>query len=80
MDEVWKRDEINSPCVNICVMHRKAEICIGCYRTIDEIARWSVMPPLERKALVRELPSRAGQLVGKRGQARRSRRDKADKI
>ncbi|MBV1864479.1 MAG: DUF1289 domain-containing protein [Rhodobacteraceae bacterium] len=80
MDEVWKRDEIDSPCVNICVMHRKAEICIGCYRTIDEISKWSVMNTRERKTLVRELPSRAGLLVGKRGQARRSRRDKANKI
>lgn len=73
MDEVWKRDEIDSPCVNICVMHRKAEICIGCFRTIEEISRWSVMNTPERNALVRELPTRAGQLVGKRGQTRRSR-------
>ena len=42
-DLVWKRDEIDSPCVSICVMHPLERICTGCHRTIDEITRWSVM-------------------------------------
>ena len=38
-DGVWKRDEIESPCVKICVLHPEARICLGCLRTADEIAK-----------------------------------------
>ena len=37
-DEVWKREEVESPCVKICIVHPEARICIGCYRTGEEIA------------------------------------------
>ena len=37
MDEIWQRDEIESPCVKLCVVHPEARICVGCYRSIDEI-------------------------------------------
>jgi predicted Fe-S protein YdhL (DUF1289 family) len=43
--EIWKRDEIASPCVKTCVVHPEARICIGCLRTIDEITAWSRMTP-----------------------------------
>ncbi|MGB0912259.1 MAG: DUF1289 domain-containing protein, partial [Phaeobacter italicus] len=35
--DVWKRDEVQSPCIQICVVHPEARICTGCYRSIDEI-------------------------------------------
>ncbi|MFN3208358.1 MAG: DUF1289 domain-containing protein [Roseovarius sp.] len=64
---VWKRDEIESPCVRICVVHPEARICTGCYRTIDEIARWSKMTPDERRQIMTDLPDRAGTLARRRG-------------
>ncbi len=30
---------VESPCINICKM--EAGLCIGCRRTLDEIARWA---------------------------------------
>jgi len=30
---------VNSPCINVCKM--EAGLCAGCFRTIDEIARWA---------------------------------------
>jgi predicted Fe-S protein YdhL (DUF1289 family) len=66
-DKLWKRDEIDSPCVKICVVHPEARICIGCYRTPDEIARWSRMPPEERRAVMAVLPERAPRLARRRG-------------
>jgi predicted Fe-S protein YdhL (DUF1289 family) len=30
-----------SPCVNICKMDADHGICVGCFRTLDEIAQWS---------------------------------------
>lgn len=66
-DTVWKRDEIESPCVRICVVHPDARLCTGCLRSIDEIARWSRMSSIERREIMNELPSRAGQLRKRRG-------------
>jgi predicted Fe-S protein YdhL (DUF1289 family) len=57
-DEVWKRDEIESPCVKVCVLHPGAKLCMGCFRTGDEIARWSRMDPAERKAIMADLAAR----------------------
>lgn len=64
---VWKREEVDSPCVRICVVHPEARICTGCYRTLDEIAQWSRMTPDARRAVMEELPDRAGQLTKRRG-------------
>jgi predicted Fe-S protein YdhL (DUF1289 family) len=64
---VWKRNEIDSPCVEICVVHPRERICTGCYRTIDEITAWSKMEPEERQRIMAELPTRAPQLKKRRG-------------
>ena len=66
-DTVWKRDEIESPCVRICVVHPDARLCTGCLRSIDEIARWSRKSSIERREIMNEVPSRAGQLRERRG-------------
>lgn len=64
---VWKRNEIESPCVQICVVHPTERICTGCYRTTDEIARWSRMTPDERATIMADLPDRAPRLAKRRG-------------
>ncbi len=66
-DDVWQRAEIDSPCVKICVIHRAAGLCIGCYRTAQEIAAWSAMTPAQRRDMMAILPARAGQLTQRRG-------------
>lgn len=66
-DDVWKRDEVESPCVKICVVHPEARICTGCLRSIDEIARWSRMSTEERRAVMAALPDRADLLKKRRG-------------
>ncbi len=33
--------EIASPCINICRMDGASGLCIGCLRSLEEIARWS---------------------------------------
>ncbi|SDI01044.1 DUF1289 domain-containing protein [Lutimaribacter saemankumensis] len=66
-DDIWQRKEIESPCVKICVVHPEERICTGCYRTIDEITRWSKMAPEERQTIMAELPERAPRLAKRRG-------------
>ncbi|MEM9148765.1 MAG: DUF1289 domain-containing protein [Pseudomonadota bacterium] len=66
-ETVWQRDEIASPCVKLCMLHPEARICVGCYRTGDEIARWSAYTPEERARLMAELPKRASRLGTRSG-------------
>lgn len=66
-DNVWARNEIESPCIKICVVHPQSRLCTGCMRSIDEIGAWSRMTPETRRAIMEELPTRAGELTKRRG-------------
>lgn len=66
-DDIWMRDEVQSPCVKLCVVHPEERICVGCFRTIEEISTWSRLTPEVRKAIMAELPSRAPRLSKRRG-------------
>jgi predicted Fe-S protein YdhL (DUF1289 family) len=75
-DGVWRRAEIESPCVKVCVVHPGAGLCVGCFRTPDEIAAWSRMTPEARRAVMAALPAREPLLTarGARASDRLSRR------
>lgn len=73
-DAIWRRAEIASPCVKICVIHQAAGLCVGCNRTGDEIARWSAMTDTERAAIMAALPARASLLTAPENRPSRRRR------
>ncbi|PWR04177.1 DUF1289 domain-containing protein [Meridianimarinicoccus roseus] len=66
-DPVWKRDEIESPCINICVIHPQTRLCTGCARSIDEITAWSRMSADDRRAVMTALPQRVPAPTNRRG-------------
>lgn len=66
-DDVWKRDEIESPCVKLCVIHPEERLCVGCLRSIDEITVWSRLTHEARAAIMADLPARAPRLAKRRG-------------
>lgn len=66
-DAIWQRDEPESPCVKICMIHPVEGLCIGCLRTRDEIARWGAMTTEERRAVMAVLQARAPRLRRRRG-------------
>jgi predicted Fe-S protein YdhL (DUF1289 family) len=47
-----------SPCVKICTLDTSAGVCLGCGRTLTEIAGWVRMSGDERAQIMRELPDR----------------------
>ncbi len=49
---------IESPCVKVCTLDARSGLCLGCGRSVDEIARWSTMSAAERTRVMRELPAR----------------------
>jgi uncharacterized protein len=47
-----------SPCVSICRLDDRTGLCVGCFRNIDEIRDWMIMPPDERQAVLRQIDER----------------------
>ena len=66
-DEVWKRDEVESPCIKVCVIQPDTRLCTGCARSIDEITNWSRMSPDERRRVMEDLSRRDVAPKGRRG-------------
>jgi uncharacterized protein len=49
---------IDTPCIAVCMMDPRTDLCLGCGRTLPEIARWHRMDSAERQAVMALLPSR----------------------
>ena len=47
-----------SPCIAVCMMDPRTNLCFGCGRTLPEIARWSRMDSAERFAIMAQLAAR----------------------
>ena len=48
---------IKSPCVHICCLDEK-DICLGCYRSCDEICKWGAMNNDERTDVMKKVAER----------------------
>ncbi|MGQ0546961.1 MAG: DUF1289 domain-containing protein [Betaproteobacteria bacterium] len=53
---------MKSPCVKVCQMDPQRGLCLGCARTLDEIAGWASMQASERDAVLAQLPARGDSL------------------
>ena len=49
---------IESPCTKVCVMDAENRYCLGCKRTLGEVARWGEMTDAERATIMAQLPAR----------------------
>jgi predicted Fe-S protein YdhL (DUF1289 family) len=49
---------LDSPCIDICQLDPRTRLCVGCRRTIDEIAAWGSLSPAERRRVLDQLPAR----------------------
>ncbi len=47
-----------SPCIGICRLEDRSGLCIGCFRTIQEIARWGALAQDERARIFAALAGR----------------------
>ena len=43
--------DVASPCISVCVMDPGTGYCIGCLRTLDEIAAWGGLDSKARLAV-----------------------------
>ena len=56
-------DPVPSPCVNVCVMDEANGLCIGCLRTLDEIATWGALDADAKRAILATIGERRTRLA-----------------
>jgi predicted Fe-S protein YdhL (DUF1289 family) len=49
---------VEPPCIAVCFIDPAAKLCLGCGRTLPEIARWSRLSSAERLAIMAQLDDR----------------------
>lgn len=49
---------VASPCNSVCRIDPASGLCLGCRRSLDEIATWSAMPEARKRAVLAALPAR----------------------
>jgi predicted Fe-S protein YdhL (DUF1289 family) len=47
-----------TPCIAVCMIDPKTNLCLGCGRTLPEIARWHRMESAERLSVMAGLAAR----------------------
>ena len=54
---------VPSPCISVCRMDEGTGWCVGCARTLDEIAAWSTLDDRAKRLVWKQLPARREQLA-----------------
>jgi uncharacterized protein len=49
---------METPCIAVCMIDPRTSLCLGCGRTLPEIARWHRMESGERQTLMAQLSAR----------------------
>ncbi|MEM6626452.1 MAG: DUF1289 domain-containing protein [Pseudomonadota bacterium] len=49
---------IKTPCVKVCVVDGASKHCLGCGRSLNEIAAWAKLSDAARDQVMAELPER----------------------
>ena len=67
---------VESPCISVCRMDAASGYCEGCWRTLDEIARWGGASDAERLEILDRLRERrrAAGITSERDRRREARR------
>ena len=50
--------QVSSPCVHLCQLDEHA-VCLGCFRTLAEIAAWTSMSDLQKRRILAALAERS---------------------
>jgi hypothetical protein len=51
-------ESVPSPCINVCTIDPNTGWCLGCYRSLHEIAGWLDFSTAEKRAVLARLAAR----------------------
>jgi len=55
---------VPSPCISVCRIDEASGLCIGCLRTLDEVAAWSTLDDAGKRAVWHAIAQRRGRIAG----------------
>jgi predicted Fe-S protein YdhL (DUF1289 family) len=55
--------DIETPCIKVCVLDPDTGFCVGCGRTRSEIGNWLGLSAAERRQIMTTLPERVSTLT-----------------
>jgi uncharacterized protein len=58
---------VPSPCISVCRIDEATGLCVGCLRTLDEIAAWSMLDDDARRDVWRAIGGRRMPRTGATG-------------
>jgi predicted Fe-S protein YdhL (DUF1289 family) len=53
-------NRVPSPCISVCRMDDASGLCLGCFRTLDEIIQWGRAGDAEKRVVWQLIAQRAG--------------------
>jgi predicted Fe-S protein YdhL (DUF1289 family) len=62
MDAPPPAPPIATPCIKVCAVDGVSGLCLGCYRTLPEIAGWAKLSEETRSAIMDGLPARRSRI------------------
>ncbi|WP_417494691.1 DUF1289 domain-containing protein [Maricaulis sp.] len=65
---------IKTPCVKVCFVDPAAGLCVGCFRTMDELGLWTKYSDAEREAILAALPQREAAYAERAGHTKATAR------
>ena len=51
-----------TPCIKVCMVVGQSGLCLGCFRTLPEIAQWERFSDEQRTQLMAALPARRSRI------------------
>lgn len=58
---------VASPCISVCRIDAASGLCVGCLRTLDEIAAWSALDDAARRVVWGAIAERRARLADAAG-------------
>jgi predicted Fe-S protein YdhL (DUF1289 family) len=49
---------VPSPCISVCRIDAASGLCVGCLRTLEEIAAWSTLNDAQKRAVWQAIAQR----------------------
>ena len=62
MNAVSPTPPIATPCIKLCIVDGESGLCLGCFRSLKEVAGWGRMSDEERVAIMAGLADRRSRI------------------
>ncbi len=60
---------IKTPCVKVCFVDPAEGLCVGCFRTMEELGLWTRYSDDERDGILQDLPRRRDAYTKRKNQS-----------